>query len=254
MSAGDLDGRIAGVLQRAKALPADVAVLLGEVEAALAKAGDELSRARETAFDPLSSTAAVARPGAPCSRVSSGMRVSWWRVDRLAREACERGRAGRAGATCAASMRLLLLGVMRLPGGSRTCGRLYAVPLASFLHEIAAVDAEINNANRLKLGPWLDRVETIARPGVGDVDTHKIVGMHTRLPVWDHDQHRAGQLLWPPQPERLDVAAMVPEPLRQREEAVAAEAREATKVSSQLEEANRLARGARRRVLAGSWG
>ena len=77
--------------------------------------------------------------------------------------------------------------------------------------------------------------------------------MHTRFPPWDHDAHRSGALLWPPQPPKLDAAAMVPEALRQREEAIAAEAREATEIASRLEEANRLARGARRRVLAGSW-
>ena len=60
MSAGDLDSRIAGVLQRAKALPDDVAALLAEVETALTKVGDELSRARAEAFDPLSTTAVIA--------------------------------------------------------------------------------------------------------------------------------------------------------------------------------------------------
>ena len=112
--------------------------------------------------------------------------------------------------------------------------REHAEPLAAYLHEVAAIDEEINNANRLKLGPWLDRTETVARPGVGDVDTHKIVGMHTRIPPWEHDEHRSGALLWPPQAERLDTAPLVPQPLRQLEEAVAAEAREATKIASSL--------------------
>ena len=118
--------------------------------------------------------------------------------------------------------------------------REHAEPLAAFLHEVAAIDEEIGTSNRLKLGPWIDRVETIARPGVGDVDTHKIVGMHTRIPPWVHDAHRSGALLWPPQPEGSTPRAMVPEPLRQREEAIAAEAREATEIASRLEEANRL--------------
>ena len=74
-------------------------------------------------------------------------------------------------------------------------------------------------------------------------DTHKIVGMHTRIPPWSHDAHRSGALLWPPQPPKLDLAAMVPEALRQREEAIAAEAKEATKIASRLEEANRLREG-----------
>ena len=60
MSASDLDSRIAGALQRKAALPDDIAALLAEVEAALTKTGDELSRARSEAFDPLSTTAAVA--------------------------------------------------------------------------------------------------------------------------------------------------------------------------------------------------
>ena len=131
--------------------------------------------------------------------------------------------------------------------------REHAEPLAAYLHEVAAVDEEIGTSNRLRLGPWLDRTETIARPGVSDLDQHKLVSMATRLPPWDHDAHRSGALMWPPQPERLNPALMVPEALRQREEAVAAEAKEATEIASRLEDANRLARGARRKVLAGSW-
>jgi hypothetical protein len=132
--------------------------------------------------------------------------------------------------------------------------REHAEPLASYLHEIATVDAEIATSNRLRLGPWLERTESIARPGVSDLDQHKLVSMATRLPPWSHDEHRSGALLWPPQPERLNVAAMVPEPLRQREAAIGAEAKEAAEAWSQLERANRLSRGARRKVLAGSWG
>ena len=74
-----------------------------------------------------------------------------------------------------------------------------AVPLSEFLHEIAACDAEINDVNRLKLGPWLDKVETVARPGVGDIDTHKLVGLHTRIPPWSRDAHTRGEMMWPPQ-------------------------------------------------------
>jgi hypothetical protein len=128
-----------------------------------------------------------------------------------------------------------------------------AVPLSEYLHEVAAIDEEIGTSNRLQLGPWLDRTESIARPGVSDLDQHKLVSMATRLPPWDHDAHRSGALLWPPQPPKLDVAAMVPEPLRQLDEAISAEAKEATQMASRLEEANRLSRGARRK-LAGSWG
>ena len=84
--------------------------------------------------------------------------------------------------------------------------RDHAEPLAAFLHEVAAVDEEIGTANRLKLGLWLDRTETVARPGVSDLDQHKLVSMATRLPPWDHDAHRSGELLWPPQPQRLDPA------------------------------------------------
>ena len=69
--------------------------------------------------------------------------------------------------------------------------RDHAEPLAAYLHEVAAVDEEIATANRLRLGPWLDRTETIARPGVSDLDQHKLVSMATRLPPWDHDAHRS---------------------------------------------------------------
>ena len=132
--------------------------------------------------------------------------------------------------------------------------REHAEPLAAYLHEVAAVDEAIGTSKRLRLGPWLDRTESIARPGVSDLDQHKLVSMATRLPPWDHDAHRSGALMWPPQPARLDPRAMVPAELVKREEAIAAEAAEATQIASRLEEANRLARGARRKVLAGSWG
>ena len=130
--------------------------------------------------------------------------------------------------------------------------REHAEPLASLLHEVAAVDEEINAANRLKLGAWIDKVETVARPGVGDIDTHKLVGLHTRLPPWSHDEHRV---------RRTAVAAAAAEAQSrgdgsaergQLDEAVAAEAKEAMKVWSQLEEVNRLSRQ-RRKVLGGSW-
>ena len=151
-------------------------------------------------------------------------------------------------------MRISLLGVMRLPARFESVWREHAEPLAAYLHEVAAVDEEIGTSNRLRLGPWLDRTETIARPGVSDLDQHKLVSMATRLPPWDHDAHRSGALLWPPQPARLNPARWSAGAVRQREEAIAAEAKEATEIASRLEEANRLARGARRRILAGSWG
>jgi hypothetical protein len=70
-----------------------------------------------------------------------------------------------------------------------------------------------------------------------------------RLPA-----ERVGEAaFWPP-PERLDVAAMVPPEMAKREAAIASEALEATQIASRLEEANRLSRGARRKILAGSWG
>jgi hypothetical protein len=59
--------------------------------------------------------------------------------------------------------------------------------------------------------------------------------------------------IWPP-PDRLDVAAMVPAELVKRDEAISAEAKEAAEAWSQLERANQLQKGARRKVLAGSWG
>ena len=57
---------------------------------------------------------------------------------------------------------------------------------------------------------------------------------------------------WPPL-QKLDVPAMISAEMAKREAAIAAEAKEATEIASRLEEANRLARGARRRILAGSW-
>ena len=94
MSATDLDGRIAGVLQRTKALPDDVAALLAEVEAAVTKTGDELARARTEAFDPMSTTAAVASAQGRNVR----RRIQAWASrgggGSLAREACGGARAG----------------------------------------------------------------------------------------------------------------------------------------------------------------
>ena len=58
---------------------------------------------------------------------------------------------------------------------------------------------------------------------------------------------------WPPL-QKLDVTAMVPPEMAKREEAIAAEAKEAAEAWSQLERANRLQKGARRKILAGSWG
>ena len=56
----DLDNRISGILSRKAAAPDDVATLLAELAAALAKATDELSRARAEALDPSSSAALIA--------------------------------------------------------------------------------------------------------------------------------------------------------------------------------------------------
>ena len=60
MSAPDLDSRIAGLLQRSRPAPDDVAALLAEVEAALAKVGEELARRTREALDPTSTTAVIA--------------------------------------------------------------------------------------------------------------------------------------------------------------------------------------------------
>ena len=226
MSVSDLDSRIAGVLSRTKALPDDVAALLAEVEAALVKATDELARARETALDPTSTSAAIASARGVTSSANSGCSVSSWR-----------------GIGSSRSMRRRSSGLRRsverrrMPTSSARRDALaarfpdvwasLAVPLSEYLHEVAAVDEEIATSNRLRLGPWLDRTESVARPGVSDLDQHKLVSMATRLPPWDHDAHRSGALLWPPQPERLDPRAMVPAELVKRDEAIAAEAKEA---------------------------
>ena len=253
MSATDLDGRIAGVLSRSKALPDDVAALLAEVDAAVLKVGDELSRARTEAFDPMSTTAVIASARGTIFECEFRLQRLVEARDRLAEKhaaAVERVEAERRAAAHAD----LIARRDALAGRFEGVWRDHAEPLAAFLHEVTAVDEEIGTANRLKLGVWIDRTETIARPGVSDLDQHKLVSMATRLPPWDHDAHRSGELLWPPQAQRLDPSAMVPEALRQREEAIAAEALEATKVASDLERANQLQKGARRRVLAGSWG
>ena len=61
MSATDhLDSRVAGALQRAKPLPADVEVLLAQVEAALADTERELAQANAQALDPTSTSAVIA--------------------------------------------------------------------------------------------------------------------------------------------------------------------------------------------------
>jgi hypothetical protein len=252
MSATDLDGRIAGVLSRMKALPDDVAALLGEVEAALVKVGDELSRARSEAFDPMSSAAVIASARGTIFEcefrhgrlVAARDALGTKHQEAVARVEQERRAAAHAD---------LIARRDELAARFEGVWREHAEPLASYLHEVATVDEEIGTSNRLRLGPWLDRTESVARPGVSDLDQHKLVSMATRLPPWDHDAHRSGELLWPPQPARLDPRAMVPAELVKREEAIGAEAAEATRIASRLEEANRLARGARRRVLAGSW-
>ncbi len=253
MSASDLDSRIAGALQRKAAAPDDIATLLGEVEVALTKVGDELSRARAEAFDPMSTTAVIASARGTIFECEFRLQRLVEARDRLVEKhasAVERVEAERRAAAHAA----IVARRDELAGRFPDMWATLAVPLAAYLHEIAAIDEEIATSNRLRLGPWLDRTESVARPGVSDLDQHKLVSMATRLPPWDHDAHRSGELLWPPQAQRLDPSAMVPEALRQREEAIAAEALEATKVASDLERANQLQKGARRRVLAGSWG
>ena len=60
MSATDLDSRVAGALQRAKPLPADVEVPLAQVEAALADTERELAQANAQALDPTSTSAVIA--------------------------------------------------------------------------------------------------------------------------------------------------------------------------------------------------
>ena len=104
MSATDLDSRIAGVLSRTKALPDDVAALLAEVEAALAKAGDELARARSEAFDPMSTTAVIASARGTifeCEFREARLVVA---RDRLGEKHASGGRARREGGSRGASM------------------------------------------------------------------------------------------------------------------------------------------------------
>ena len=88
---------------------------------------------------------------------------------------------------------------------------------------------------RSGVGPWIAEPPGLQR-GV-------------RLPP-----ERVGEAAYWPPLEKLDMPVLVPAEMRKREEAIAAEALEATEIASRLEEANRLARGARRKVLAGSWG
>jgi hypothetical protein len=137
-----------------------------------------------------------------------------------------------------------------LAGRFKEVWRTHAEPLAAFLREIAAVDEEVAAANRTKLGAWLDKVETVARPGVGDIDSHKLVGLHTRIPPWDHSAHRMGEMLWPPPQPKLDMVALVPAPLRQLAEARAKEAKASAAARAEIEESNR-SHPQRRRVLAG---
>ena len=245
MSASDLDSRIAGALQREAALPDDIAALLAEVEAALTKTGDELSRARSEAFDPLSTTAAVA----------SARGVTFDAEFRHGRLVVARDRSARSTRRLLTvssrsverrRMRISLLAVMSLRRASRACGAI--MPRCSRASCMRSPRSTRRSPPRIGCGWAVDRPgESVARPGVWDLDQHKIVGMATRFPPWYHDAHRSGALLWPPQPPKLNLAAMVPAELRQRDDAIAAEANEATEIASRLEEANRLSRGARRR-------
>ena len=106
--------------------------------------------------------------------------------------------------------------------------------IAGVLAEAVQSTRRVAAWNASGVGPWIGEPPQFLRA--------------VRLPP-----ERVGEAaFWPPL-ERLDVAGMIPAEMAKREAAVAAEALEATPMASRLEEANRLARGARRRVLAGSW-
>ena len=249
MSSADLDARIVAVLQRESSSPAAILSVIADAEVALVQARDDLARVRELALNPLTPASELAEHRARAielqfviERLEAGLE----RLRERHEEALARVEAERRTATHADLMARRDALAARFEGVWRD----HAEPLASFLHEVAAIDAEVNSANRLKLGPWLDKVETIARAGVGDVDTHKLVGLHTRVPPWSHDAHRRGELMWPPQAPKLDMVALVPQPLRQLEKALAENAREAAQARSDLEEAHRR-EPQRRKVVAG---
>ncbi len=249
MSSDALDDRIVAVLKRANGSPAAVASVIADAELALPLLREDLARVREVALNPLTPASEVAEHRARVVELRFGAERLEAGLERL-RQKHEQALARVEAERRAAAHAAIVARRDELAAKFESVWATLAVPLASFLHEVAAVDGEINAANRLKLGVWIDKVETVARPGVGDIDTHKLTGMHTRLAPWDHDQHRAGELLWPPQPPKLNPAAMVPGPLRQLEEAVAAGAREASAARAQAEAAHR-AQPQRRKVVAG---
>ncbi len=68
----------------------------------------------------------------------------------------------------------------------------------------------------LRLEPVAARA--LARPGGNDGSSWRWGGRHAQdrwhgtpvSPPWDHDPHRSGELMWPPQPERLDPRRWCP--------------------------------------------
>ena len=254
MSATDLDSRIAGVLQRTKALPDDVAALLAEVERALAdterragagaRAG--LGSDVDLGGDRIGERRNVRRPIPACS-------VWSWRVIGSSRSTRRRSSASSRSVERRAHADLVARRD-ELAARFESVWREHAEPLAAFLHEIAAIDEEIGTSQPVAARGLARPRETIARPGVGDLDSTSSsawrrgcrLGITTRTGAASCCGRRSRRGSTPPRWCR--------ETLRQREEAIAAEAREATQIASRLEEANRLSRGARRKVLAGSWG
>jgi hypothetical protein len=149
MSAGDLDSRIAGALQRTKASPDDIAALLAEAERALADTERELAQANAQALDPTSTSAVIASArGVTFDAQFRLQRLVVARdrlrekhaaaTERVAKEAREAAHAD------------LVLRRDALAARFESTWREHAEPLAAFLHEIAAIDEEIGTANRLK--------------------------------------------------------------------------------------------------------
>ena len=233
MSASGLDAKIAALLQQSKPAPADVEVLLAQVEAALADTEQELAQANAQALDPTSTSAVIAsargvtfdaqfrlqRLVAARDRLVEKLASA---VERAAKEAREAEYAAISAERDRVSERLL-----------ETYARA-AAEIADVLAEAVQSTRRVQTWNASGVGPWIAEPPQLQR-GV-------------RLPP-----ERIGEAaFWPPL-ERLDVAAMVPTEMAKREAAIASEAAEATRIASRLEEANRLVRGARRKVLAGSW-
>ena len=246
MSATDLDSRIAGVLSRAKASPDDVAALLAEVEAALAKtergAGAVHALRR---LDP-TSTSAVIAVGAGARTFDAEFRhaASGRGAGSARREACGGGRARREGGVASAEHAAISAGVMRVPRG---CCETYA---ARVPHEIAGRARRGGaDAHRLRLGPWLDRARR-ARPGAWTRPSRR--GMQRGLRPAARAHRRGGCC-----GRRSRRGSTSPRWSAGDGEARSGHCRrgaEATEIASRLEEANRLARGARRKVLAGLMG